>query len=537
MLYGCLPLGVFLTTELDAFARQSAKTLELIQHGKLGDAEHQITLALVAQPSSPSARFALATLLAAQAQFQASNLVLDELITQREPSFAFLALRASNLARLGSDELAYAAAREALELANTAEQLLELSIEADRQGHSELALLAARRALEQRPTLDLARLQLARVLQTTGAISEAEALYRALIGKNKLRARAWFALMDLKTSRLNAQELQQLSAHYQINKDPDEKMLLAFALGKALEDAGHYPRAFACLVDANRMALRQNLWNAQSFAHTIDYVLAAAAMAAPASGLANQRGHELVFLVGLPRSGTTLVEQVLAAHPKVCGAGELPHLPQLIAEESTRRGKAYPAWLNELTDADCQRLGEDYLRLSARWRVEHPLSTDKLPENWLHVGLINRILPGARIIDCLRDPTETAWSCFKQLFAPQRVPFSYRFEDLGAFWHGYRKAMAGWARLPGLKNRIFAQSYESLIDNTEAQVRSLLQFCQLEFDERCLSPHLAKRTVHTPSAAQVRQPMRAASLKTAGYGELMQPLRQQFNLETHTATL
>ena len=516
-----------MNSQADVFAPNAAKMLALIQAGQLKEPEHQITLALATQPQSPSARFAMAKLHAASAQFEQSNLFLGALIAEQGPRFALLSLLTSNLARLGESEQACSTLAQASQIADTAEQLLELSIEADRQGHAQIALQAIDRALQLKPLLDLAHLQRARVLQSTGDIAEAEAVYRNLIAKNKLRARSWFALMDLKTSRLSAQELQQLSAHHQIAKDADDKMLLAFALGKALEDNGNYPQAFARLLEANRMALRQNPWNAQSFARSINAALLAAQNTA-AGRAPDGLGSDLIFLVGLPRSGTTLVEQVLAAHPKICGAGELPHLPQLILDESTRRGKAYPAWLDEMTDADAKRLGAEYLRLSARWRQHQPISTDKLPENWLHIGLIGRILPGAKIIDCLRDPTETTWSCFKQLFALGRVPFSYRFEDLGAFWHGYRAAMAGWSQLPALKDRIYAQSYEQLITDTEAQVHALLNFCGLEFDARCLSPHLAVRSVHTPSAAQVRQPMRAASLKTPGYGELMQPLRQQF---------
>lgn len=527
---GKIPPSAHLTTAPDAFAPHAAKILALIASGELKEPEHQITLALAMQPESPSARFAMAKLHASAAQLNASNAILYALIAEQGQKFAFLALLTSNLARLGDAQGALLALTETLSIADSAEQLQELSIEADRQGHSDIALSAVDRALKLKPQLDSAQLQRARVLQSTGAIAEAEVVYRTLIAKNKLRARAWFALMDLKTSRLSNQELQQLTAHYQITQAPEEKMLLAFALGKALEDAGQYPQAFARLIEANRMAQRQNPWNAQGFARTVDAVLAATEQSPKQSGV-EKRGSELLFLVGLPRSGTTLVEQVLAAHPDVCGAGELPHLPQLIADESTRRGKAYPAWLGELTEHDAKRLGDEYLQLSARWRTSHTISTDKLPENWLHIGLISRILPGARIIDCLRDPTETTWSCFKQLFAPQRVPFSYRFEDLGAFWRGYRAAMAGWARITSVQDRIYAQSYERLILDTEAQVRALLDFCGLQFDERCLSPHLAKRNVHTPSAAQVRQPMRAASLKTPGYGELMQPLRQQFSAQ------
>lgn len=518
--------SVILNSPPDSFAPHAAKILALIDSGQLKESERRITVALAEQPTSPSARFALAKLHAAAAQLPASNAILLALIDELGERYAFLALLASNQARLGDSQAAYRSLCQAEEAAESAQEFVDVSIEADRQGQSEIALRAIERALRLKPQLDLAHLQRARVLQSTGAIAEAEIIYRSLIAKNRLRARAWFALMDLKTSRLSAQELQQLSAHYQITQAPEEKMLLAFALGKALEDAGQYPQAFARLIEANRMAQRQNPWNAQAFARAIDVALTATAT----KSLAKQtggRGHNLLFLVGLPRSGTTLVEQVLAAHPNVCGAGELPHLPQLIADESTRRGTTYPFWLSELSDHDAERLGEEYLRLTARWRTTHRISTDKLPENWQHIGLISRILPGARIIDCLRDPTETAWSCYKQLFAPGRVPFSYRFEDLGAFWRNYRSAMLGWAQA-GLSDRIYNQSYEKLITDTEAQVSALLDFCDLEFDARCLSPHLAKRDVHTPSAAQVRQPMRAASMKTPGYGELMQALRQQF---------
>ena len=305
--------------------------------------------------------------------------------------------------------------------------------------------------------------------------------------------------------------------------------MLHFALGKALEDAGRVDDAFITLQRANRLASESRPWDEAAFQHHVAEVRAAFGSvpeaAAPAtSPAAGGQGSEVIFLVGLPRSGTTLVEQVLASHSQVEGASELPYLGQVIERESRRRGRPFPLWVESTGADDWARMGREYLAMSARWRARRPVATDKLPGNWLYAGAALRMLPGARVIDCRRDPVETCWSCYKQLFGPGMVHFTYSFEGLAGYWHDYDALSRFWAvRHP---DRFLVQSYEALVAQPEAQIRALLAFCGLAFEAGCLSFHTAQRAIRTPSALQVRQPLQQTSTPAAGYGALMDPLRQ-----------
>lgn len=233
-------------------------------------------------------------------------------------------------------------------------------------------------------------------------------------------------------------------------------------------------------------------------------------------------GGEAIFIVGLPRSGSTLFEQILAAHPDVEGASELPDLGEVIQAESRRRGQAFPQWVASATTDDWQRLGRDYLARTARWRAQRPRFTDKMPENWKLAGVLRAMLPAATVLEVRRDPVETGWSCFRQQF--YQVPhFACDLADIGAYLRGCERAMDTWrARDP---EHIHLHLYEDLLAAPEARIRDLLDECGLPFDPRCLDFHAAARSVRTASAAQVRQPLRGDTARAGHYGALLDPLR------------
>ena len=522
----------------DPFLPRALVVRRYLETNQLNLAEHELLMALAQHPESPSASRLMGSLQAQLGNYRAASEWTQRYLSDQPTDSLALTLLASTLEKSGSLGQSTGLFERAAQNAKTFQDFFEISVEADRQGLAEIALRAIDKAI---PLLSgkaplhsgQAYLQRARILQSIGRSVDAAQIYRALIRKNNVPARAWFALLDLKTEQLSASEYQALAQALEQASNPNDRALIGFALGKAHEDAANFSAALATFKRANDDAARINSWNADAFAKHAQQVLDAFAPApqpkesSTEGNAADTFGCELIFLVGLPRSGTTLVEQVLSAHPDVEGANELPYLPQLIQQESQRRGKAYPEWVMDMTALDWRRLGDEYLSLTARWRVQRVKSTDKLPENWLYIGAIERMFPGCKIIDCLRDPVETVWSCYKQLFAPGRVNFSYRFEDLRDFWRSYRASMAVWAeRLP---KQLYAQSYELLVRESEAQVPALLDFCDLPFSQTCLQPHLAQRVIRTPSASQVRQPMHAPSLKTQGYGELLDALRRLFD--------
>ncbi len=401
-------------------------------------------------------------------------------------------------------------------------EALALSQEADRQGHYALALEAVQRLLTLQPGSPVGLLQRARCHKALGDSAAAAADCRHLIQAGREPARAWFALIDLKTEPLLAGELEQLATlATRGGTNPAEQVLLDFALGGALEAAGRHPEALQALHRANA-GVRQTLpWDATGFAQQRQAIDAAFAPGGRRSAVA--QGEAVIFLVGLPRSGSTLVEQVLASHPQVEGASELPYLQQVLDDESRRRGRRYPIWAAEASADDWARLGRDYLHRSARWRRQRPVATDKLPDNWQHLGAIRAMLPAARIVDCRRDALQTTWSCYKQLFGPGLAAYSYDFDSLAQFSVACERSGDAWAaREPG---HVRVQHYEALVQQPEAQIRELLAFCGLPFDPACLRSHEAPRAIRTPSALQVRQPMRRVSAPAGAYGDLLEPLR------------
>ncbi|MET0232018.1 MAG: sulfotransferase, partial [Rhodanobacteraceae bacterium] len=233
-----------------------------------------------------------------------------------------------------------------------------------------------------------------------------------------------------------------------------------------------------------------------------------------------------------PRSGSTLVEQILAAHPDVEGASELPDLEAVILEESTFRNQRFPEWVASATPADWQRMGERYLHRTRRWRESKPRFTDKMPDNWLLAGAALAMLPGARVVNVRRDAVETCWSCFKQLFGAGRHGYSYDLSDLAETWRDYDRLSTFWARR--FPDRVREQSYEKLVAEPEAETRALLDFGGLAFDPACLEPHAATRSVRTASAAQVREPLHAGTARSAAYGVRLDPLRRMLAAERTT---
>lgn len=385
------------------------------------------------------------------------------------------------------------------------------------------AIAPLQRALAIEPAFESARFVLAEALMMSGRSADSAAQYRQLLQRAPQSGLAWWGLANLKAVRLDEHDARRLAALVRQPGLPvPERIGAAFAFGKALEDVGRDAEAFVAYEEANAFARRHIRWDATGFDAWLTRSLAAFETPRP-SPLDARLGAEVIFIVGLPRSGSTLSEQILAAHPQVEGASELPDLGAVIAEESARRRRSFPDWVRDAAAADWQRLGRRYLERTARWRERRPSFTDKMPGNWLLVDAIRAMLPGARIIDCRRDPLETCWSCFRQVFWEMHE-YSYGIDDLAAYWHAHDRALRTWReRYPGC---IREQVYEALLADPERQTRELLAFCGLPFDPACLRPHEATRSVRTASAAQVREPMRRDTARAPRYGALLDPLRE-----------
>lgn len=434
----------------------------------------------------------------------------------------------SELGTVLADSGAMAAALEALRRACALEPAsaafwfnLGKTLRMDAQLEESLEPL--QRALTLAPAMESAHFLFAETLMMLGRIEESAARYRQLLHQAPHSGLAWWGLANLKVTRLGADDVARLRELLQrADLPPDERIAAQFSLAKALDDQDSRVEAYAAYVDANALARRRFRWSAQGFSAWVDAMLAAFD-GVDAVPLDPRLGEEVIFVVGMPRSASTLTEQILAAHAEVEGGSELSDLHIVISEESRRRGRAFPQWVADAGAGDWQRLGRRYLERTAQWRAHKPRFTDKMPSNWMLIGAIRAMLPGAHIVDCRRDPLETCWSCFRQIFWMGHE-YSYAFDDLADYWRVYGKAMRHWRERPG--NPVHEQVYEALLADPEGRSRALLEACGLPFDAACLRPHEAGRRVRTASAAQVRQPLQRDTARAPRYGALLDPLRQ-----------
>lgn len=506
----------------DAIPRMHAAA-RAIRDGAVAAAEKLLNEVLGAVPEHPEALRLYGILYNRGGRHGDAQAVLQRALAQRPDDAQVLNDLGSAQYACGEREAAFASWRRACALAPQEPMpWYNLGRNLQLEGATEQAIEALQRACALAPDFLPASILLGDAFLHLGRFDESAAQYRAALRLHPACGDAWRGLANIKTRPLSDADREQLSFQFRrADIAEQDRIAIGYALGKVCEDQQRYPEAFAALSEANERMRRIAPWNAVAFRGFVDKMIAASeTLPAP---LDPELGHEAILIVGLPRSGSTLFEQILAAHPQVEGASELPDLDEVIRDESTRRGKPFSRWLPDATARDWQRLGRDYLQRTARWRESRPRFTDKMPENWLYAGVLGAMLPGARILDTRRDALETAWSCFKQQF--YRSPhFSCALADVAAYLRDCERAMTHWQRSD--PRRIRTQSYEALLADPESQIRELLAFCGLPFDARCLDYHLASRSVRTASASQVRQPLRQDTARAANYGALLDPLRK-----------
>lgn len=389
--------------------------------------------------------------------------------------------------------------------ANPSYTMLEGALQA-RIGHHERAEARYREVLARYPEQPRAWMSLGHIHKTAGDLDAAIDTYRRAIAQQPSFGEAWFSLANLKTVRFAPQDIAAMRAALAApGASEDDRLHLHYALGKALEDAGDPAGAFAAYAQGaciRRGQLRYDAdaMHAQACARTA--LMDRAFFAERGEGGYSERGP--VFIVGLPRSGSTLVEQIIASHSQVEGLAELPHLMAVAGTLGSSPASHLEA-VAALTPEDRRALGEHYCALAQVHRREgSALFIDKLPNNWMHVGLIRLILPQAKVIDVRRHPLGCGFSIFRQHFA-RGQEWSYDLAEIGRYYRDYAMCMAGIdAALPGFVHRV---SYEALVADQEHETRAMLDFLGLEFEEACLAYWTNRRAVRTPSAEQVRQPI------------------------------
>ena len=423
-----------------------------------------------------------------------------ELAPQFTPARANLALVLYRTNRAGEalEELAKVTAEDPDNIGNANLQAAAYG----RIGEFDEALALYELVLREAPNQPRVWMSYGHMLKTVGRQADGIAAYRRALDLTPSLGEAWWSLANLKTVRFSDEDLEAMRAAL---GDPaisaEDRWHVEFALGKALEDRGTAADAFRHYAAGNALRRKRIPYKADDTQAQVDRVIAVATPALFA-GLENAGcpAPDPIFVLGMPRSGSTLVEQILASHSEVEGTSELADIALL-----SREVAGYPAGLGALSAQQARALGEAYLeRTRIQRHTARPLFIDKMPNNWVHVPLIRLVLPNAKIVDARRHPLACCFSNFKQHFA-RGQGFSYDLEDMGRYYRDYVRLMAHLDRvLPGHVHRVV---YERMVEDTEAEVRALLDFCGLPFEEACLAFHRTERAVRTASSEQVRQPI------------------------------
>ena len=372
-------------------------------------------------------------------------------------------------------------------------------------------------------------------LKTKGESASAITSYQQAIAAYPRHGEAYFSLANLKTYRFSDEEIQQMLALQQDdNLSFMERVHLCFALGKAFEDKKDVKQSFAFYEQGNHLKKSQSRYEAGQITKELE--LQREHVTAKLLREKRDFGHassDPIFIVGMPRSGSTLIEQILSSHSQVDGTLELPNILSLSQRlrRHTVNGIApgYPQVLELLNRKELARFGLEFIEDTRSHRQCAPLFIDKMPNNFRHIGLIKLMLPRAKIIDSRRNPLDCCFSGFKQLFA-EGQEFSYSLADIGQYYRDYVRLMNHWDDvLPGFVLRV---NNEDVIADLEREVFRLLEFCGLPFEQACLDFHKTQRNIRTPSSEQVRRPVNSAGVgQWRKYSSLLDPLKQSLGAE------
>ena len=504
-------------------AQQVVATAQALGMGRADQAEAQLRPVLARHSDHPEVLRLHAGILSLRGDHASATAAMRRAIELRPDDPLYQNTLGSVLGATGDFDGAIAALRRACELQpDLAIAWYNLGVMLTRSVRNDEAAEALKRAVALAPDNMDARALLGDLLRMQGDATASALEYRKVLSERPFSGMAWWGLADLRTDAFKPGDIERMQAALRNDRtNDDDRIATSFALAKALDTEKRYAESLDVLNRANAIARLRERWNAQAFSAMVDAINNAFAPP-PSPATDTSLGREALFVVGMPRSGTTLVEQILASHSQVAGAGELPDLSLVIAEESRRRGRSFPRWVAAAQPADWQRLGERYLARTARWRTQRPMFTDKFPGNWVHIGAIRAMLPGARVIVCRRDPLETCFSCYRQLL-PQGNEWSRTPEDLASFWRDFDRSADRWSS--SHPTGVYQHSYEGLVAEPERAVRSLLDFCGLPFEDACLHFHETSREVRSPSATQVREPLRGDTAHAQRYGDLLDTLR------------
>ena len=471
------------------------------------DAEFLLSTALELKPDHLNARAQYLNLLIRLGKYKAAEKQVNKLLSKQPDNLSFKISKASVLTGLGQ---------------------IDPAIDLFKQAIGEDDQIAG------------FHLQLGHALKVRGDIEQAITAYQNAYQLNPSYGDAFWSLANTKTYRFSDEEITQMQTQQKAEGlSITDKVQLYFATGKAFEDRKDYDQAFAAYEQGNKLQHENSNFDISKTEQKIDdQIKHCTKELFEIRGNLGLNAPDPIFIVGLPRAGSTLLEQILASHSQVDGTMELHNILGLASRLQSRNQNSaadaepknqYPQNLGEINPEYFKRFGQQFIEETKVYREKAPLFIDKMPNNFLHIGLIRLILPNAKIIDARRPPMACCFSGFKQLFA-EGQDFSYNLDDIGRYYQGYMKLMTHWHDvLPGF---ILTVNHEDVVDDLETQVRRMLDFCGLEFEQSCVDFHKTKRNIKTPSSEQVRQPIyKSATEQWINFEHHLSPLKKVLNLD------
>ena len=513
--------------ELSQDNQDIAKAAELVKQEKLAEAEQIYRKILTRHPDNVSAMRLWARLGIEQKRFADAEVFLRKAV-EVAPDFS----------RAWADLCSVQLEQEKFEdVINSAGALIKLNPRSA-DGHVWLAAATAAsgdhsaavesydKALEIAPNHVGAMCGKGNACRTTGDQDGAIAAYRDSIKANPLYAEAYWSLANLKTFRFEDTEVAGMLALVGDERiSPEGQIQLNNALGLEFEGRKEYDRAFEFIDRGNKLRREQEFYDRVENEEKTDLSIE---VFTP-QFIDDKAGHgdpdpAPIFIVGLPRSGSTLLEQILSSHSKVDGTYELPDIGKTIRSNPTLVNPEvrYPKSVANIDSDDFRKLGSEYIERTRRHRGDRPFFTDKNPNNFVHVGLLHLILPNAKIINARRHPLDSCFGSYKQLFASGQ-PFTYDLVELGEYYLQYQRLMGHWHEvMPG---KVLDVRYEEVVADLEGQVRRILDYCELDWEESCLTFHETSRSVKSASSEQVRQPIYTSAVHTwRHYEAQLEPL-------------
>ena len=370
-----------------------------------------------------------------------------------------------------------------------------------------------------------AKISLAGYYEQTGNFEEARNLYHQVLAEDPNNTIADKSISLIHKYKVGDTHLKMMEEKVKNELDLEDKERINFALGKAYEDIGEYKKSFLHYESANKIYKKNTNYNVK---HDVElFEIIKKKFTNNKIAPLKNNGQKLIFIVGMPRSGTTLAEQILSSHKDVYGAGELSFLSKSIEERVLTKEKKLDDTIHTLEPEVLEDIQKEYLAKIKIFNSKEKYFIDKAPLNFRWIGFIVSIFSNAKIIHCNRNPMDTCWSSYKNSFSSSVMDYSYDFDDLAKYYKIYIDLMNFWKQK--FNSKIYNLSYENLVANKESEIKKLLNFCELEWDNNCLNFHNNKKSVSTASLAQVRQPLYKSSVeKWKNYSNELEGLKKKF---------